>query len=313
MIPFSFSGEESQFVIGHRLMFGKFGSICGAYQIKLEADILLVAKLVDFEEIGAVDACGKLKTEELNHYPTVKRHAIEMQMKLLDLYGQRVYANAIKIGLDIIERVTFCDVATDAESQDRNDFLTEIYVKLIDCYIKVEKYKKALDMVGKLRRLADVEKFVGVLVNEAIALGKTDEDYQQSIELMHKAQRLYPRNELVNKTLKDLQAEHREYMTATKTFMMKAFQVKEPTALSSSSPAQNKKEMDPKTPLGDSKLAEIIRSFNQIDIGNGIPLVGHTPDELNLMKEAIKQTPNYQLKMTKNHDGQTIYTIVKAD
>lgn len=69
-------GEESQFVIGYRLMFGAIGNDCGAYRIKPKADILMVAKLVDFEEIGIENACDKLTTDELHHYPTVKFHIL---------------------------------------------------------------------------------------------------------------------------------------------------------------------------------------------------------------------------------------------
>lgn len=299
-------GEESQFLIGYRLMYGAIGSVCGSYRIKPKADILLVTKLVDFEEIGTEDACDKLSADELHHYPTVKRRAIEMQAKMYDLYEQRAYSNAIKIGLDIMERVTFCDISSEADTHDRSEFLANIYVKLIDCYIKVEKYKKALDLVGKLRKLTNAEQFVDVLVNEAIALGKTADTFQQPIELLRKAQRLYPRNEMVQKTLNDLQDEHRKYTASTKSFMMKAFQVKTPAAAAASSKSAVQATPD------DPKLTEIIRSFNEIDIGDGIPLVGYTPSELKMVKEAVKQTPNYRLKVTQDHDGHTNYTIIKT-
>lgn len=78
-----------------------------------------------------------------------------------------------------MERVTFCDISSDTEKHNRSEFLANIYVKLIICYIKAEKYKKSLDLVNKLRKLA-----VDVLVNEAIALGKTADTYQQPIELL---------------------------------------------------------------------------------------------------------------------------------
>lgn len=302
-------GEEAQFLIGHRLMYGDVGNVCGPYRIKPKADILLVAKLVNFEEIGTEDACENLSADELHHYPTVKRHAIEMQKKMADLYGQEAYTNAIKIGLDIIQRVTLCDASTDAtESKDRMEFLANIYVTCIDCYVKVKKYKKALDMIGKLRRMTDVERFVDVLVNEAIALGKTADNYKQPIELLRKAQRLYPDNELVRDVLTGLESEHQKYMASTKAFMMKAFQVKTPPKAAAVALTTALKK-----PSDDRKLTDIIRSFNNVDIGNGIPLVGYTPGELNEVKEAIKQTPNYQLDETKHHDGQTNYTITKAE
>lgn len=316
-------GEESQFVIGYRLMYGAIGNALGTYRIKPKADILLVAKLVDFEEIGAADACNQLTTDELHDYPTVKLRANEMQAKMFDCYEQRSFVNAIKIGLDIVERVTFCDISTAADTQDRNEFLANIYVKLIDCYVKMERYKKALDMVGKLRKLANVERFVDVMVNEAIALGKTADNYEQPIELLRKAQRLYPLNESVHKVLNDLQDEQRKYLASTKAFMMKAFQTKtqpsataasKATATASASKSQeNAKTSTSSAPADDPKLTAIIQSFNEIDIGDGMPLVGYTRDELNKVREACKKTSNYQLKVKRSHDGQTTYMIVKVE
>lgn len=308
-------GEEAQFVISYRLMYGELGTICGAYRIKPKADILMVAKLLDFEEIGSENACQQLTPEQLKDYPTLKQQLVEMQTKMADLYGKRAYGNAIKIGLDIIETATFCEVSTNTdESHDRNEFLIGIFVTLIDCYVHVEKYEKALIMVEKLRRLTNVERFVGVMVNQAIALGKTGDNYKEPIAIMSKAQRLYPNNELVNKTMNGLQEEHRKYTTATKSFMMKAFQVKTPAAAPAAPTAAKQNDTEAiDAGQGDPKVTEVFKLFDEIDIGNGLPLIGYTAEDLSIFKEAIKQSPNYRLKMTKTHDGQTNYTIVKTE
>lgn len=312
-------GEESQFLIGHRLMFGAIGSVCGSYRIKPKADILLVTKLVNFEEIGAEDACDKLNADDLRHYPTVRARVNEMQAKMFDLYDRRAISNAIKIGLEIIERVSYCDILTAADTEDSRELLTSIYVKLIDCFVKVERYKKALDMIESLRKLTNTERFVEVMVNEAIALGKTGDNYKEPIELLRKAQHLYPLNETVHTVLNELQNEQRKYLASTKEFMMKAFQTKPQSTSKATAQAtvgnsnENvKTSSSSSTPADDPQLTGIIQSFNEIDIGYGIPLVGYTHGELTKVKEACKQTSNFQLKVTKNHDGETTYTIVKT-
>lgn len=293
-------GEESHFIIGYKLMYGELGDMSGETKIKPKADVLLVAKLVDFEEIGSENACEKLTEEELHQYSTVKAKAIEMQKNLNDLYGQGRYAQAISRSLEIIQRLRFCEIQHDEEQKDRNQFLADVYVKLIDCNVKKERYEKACEAIQELRHLTNVDNLVDVLVNEAIARSKTEDSYENSIELMRKAQSRHPRNELVNNTLNDLQAARDKYKNETKSFMMKAFQQKPQKPAAQKVSAQEEQS--------DSELVKIIKSFDKIDIGTGIPLVGYTPDELEMVQEAVKKTP-YKVQAIRNHDGKLGYFI----
>lgn len=296
-------GEEAQFIVGYKKMFGVHGDMICPFKVKPKADVLLVAKLVDFEEVGSTDACDQLTEEDLHHYPTVKLKAIEMQKKLNEFYRRQCFSRAILLCLEIIQRIEFCDAAEDDVRKDKHQFLTDIYVKLIDCYIQRDKFQKAVNAVNQMRQLANVEEFVDVLVNEAIALSKIGDDFNPSIKLLRRAQQLYPRNELVHKTLNDLCSAREKYNNETKNFMMKAFQQK-------SKPPNAPKPSAQKEVI---KLDEIIKSFKDIEIGNqGIPLIGYTPDELQLVKEAIQQNPEYKVQAVTNHDGKVHHVIKRS-
>lgn len=298
-------GEEAQFIIGYKKMFGEQGDMNCPFKVKPKADVLLVTKLVDFEEVGSADACEQLTDEDLHHYPTVKLKAIEMQKKLNELYRERRYSQAILLCLDIIQRIQFCDVQDDDVEKDKHQFLTSVYVKLIDCYVRRDKFQKAVGAVKQMRQLANVEEFVDVLVNEAVALSKVSDDYNTSIKLLRRAQQLYPRNELVHKTLNDLCSAREKYNNETKNFMMKAFQQK-PKPQISPKPSAQREEVN-------AKLTEIIKSFKNIEIGHlGIPLIGYTPDELQLVKEAIQQNADYKLQAITNHDGKVHHVIKRS-
>lgn len=296
--------EESQFVIGYEWMYGKFGHMVGEIKVKPEADVLLVVQLVNFQEIGADNACDRLTDQQLEHFPTVKPRALEMQKKVLDLHGKHKFSSAIQLSLKIIEHIQFCEAETEDEVQEKNEFLAEVYTKLIDCYVKAENYKKACNMIHDLRQLTDVEQNVSALTNEAIALSKIGDDFNRPIELLRKAQKLEPNSEWVNKTLIDILDARDKYKNDTKCFMMKAFQVKPDEQMQA-----NKAKIE--APV-NQKLLDIIKSFNDIDIGSGIPLTGYTNDELKMVEVVILHEPNLKLQVTRNHDGQLNYTIKKT-
>lgn len=296
-------GEESQFVIDYKLMFGELGHEVGdLHKIKPQADVLLVAKLVDFEEIGAENACENLTDEELRTFSAVKSKALEMLAQTKDLNTKGSYAHGINVGLQIIDRLRFCEVDNDEEIKEKCKLIDDVFIELIDCYVKVEKYKKALSMISQLRESMDVDKNINLLVNEAIAYNKLDGDFERSIELLRKAQMIDPHSKLVNHTLSEVQKKRDKYKNDTKEFMRKAFQVK-------NQPAPKKVEKTSE----NEKLAEIVKSLSSIDIGSGIPLVGYTPNELKEIEDALKRdNQGYKLQVATGNDGKLNYTIKKS-
>lgn len=292
-------GEESHFIIDHTLMYGTHGIITGRIKIKPKADVLLIVKLIDFHEIGSEAACEQLSNDELRQFRLVKEKAIEMQLKASDFSRKHLYSHAIRVNLEIIQRILFCDIENEDEIDDKTKLLADIYAKLIDCYIKVEDYKRAHSMVNDLRKISDVDQNVNVLVNESIALGKIDDDYKRSIELLRKAQKIDPHNERVNNVLADMQKAHDKYQKDTKSFFQKAFQSK---------PQPRAKASDEKD---KGSITEIIKSFGNIDIGSDIPLIGYTANELKKIEAAIKDDPTYRLQVIPDAKGQLKYSIKK--
>lgn len=294
--------EESQFVIDCKLLYGKFGHVTGVYKIKPNADVMLVAKLVDFREIGSEHACDNLTDEELRQFAVVKVKALEMFHQVKDLQRKNSYAHAIDVGSKIMDRLRFCAIENGEEEKEKRKFIADIYVVLIDCYVKVEKYKKVVSMVNELRGFIDIDSNVNVLVNEAIAYSKIGDDFNRAIGLLCKAQQIDPHSKLVNDTLADVQKARQKYKDDTKEFMRKAFQMK----------PQNKPAAKDTDAKDKSKLAEVIKSFDAIDIGSGIPLVGYTPNELKEIEDELKSKSGYKLQVGTKNNGETSYTIRKS-
>lgn len=297
-------GEEAQFVIGNKLMFGDFGHVVGVHNVKPKSDVLLVAKLVDFVEIGSENACAQLTDEELRQFSSVKGKALEMLAQVNDLKEKRSYAHAISVGMQIIDRIRFCTIESDEEKTEKSELLNDVGIMLIDCYVKAEKYQKAITMIDHLRRSMDVDNNVSVLVNEAIAYSKIGDDFTRPIQLLHMAQRIHPHNNLVNGLLAEIQQKQKKYENDTKEFMRKAFQMK-------SLNKPERKEVEKSS--GNPKLTEIIKSLSTIEIGSGIPLVGYTPNELKEIEDALKHDgQGHELEVTAGNNGKRNYTIKKS-
>ena len=65
--------EEAQFIIDYKLMFGEMG--CPP-RIKPKADILLVAKLIDFVDTGDENACDSLPQEDRRKFSVLKEKVL---------------------------------------------------------------------------------------------------------------------------------------------------------------------------------------------------------------------------------------------
>lgn len=293
-------GEESHFIINYKLMFGEFGHDGGNIKIKPKSDILLVAKLVNFREIGSENACDELSSEELRKFQAVKEKVAEMQKKVADLCRKCEFSRAIHVSLQIIQRLQFCDIENDNERKEMNQIIADVYEKVIDYNIKIDNYKDALTYVDRLRKIVNVDKKVYVLVNEAIARSKIDDDYSRAIGLLRKAQQLNPHDEKVNTTLNNIQKACDKYRNETKTFFQRAFQSKpQPKATKT----QGKGDCD--------KMTEIMETFGKLDIGSNTPLIGYTAHELKIVEEAVKNNPSYELQINCVSDGQRKYSIKK--
>lgn len=291
-------GEESHFIIGYELMFGEFGHVAGNVKIKPKADILLVAKLVNFREIGSENACDELTSDQLLKFGLVKAKVVEMQKKIMDLCRKGEWHRAVQVNLQILQRLQFCDVENDDELKKKDQLFAEVYEKLIECYVKVENYKEAIENVTNLRKISNIDENINVLVNEAIARSKIDDNYNRSIGLLRKAQQLDPHNERVNNTLNDIQQARDKYKNEMKGFLQRAFQLKpQPKVIKVNGDRDN--------------VTNIMATFAKLDIGSSTPLVNYTAHELKLVEEAVKKNASYELDVANGSNGQRKYSIKK--
>lgn len=293
-------GEEAHFIIDHSLMYGKYGVVPGRVKVEPDADVLLVAELVNFYETGSENACEDLSADELRQFHLVKNKVSKMQLKAIDFKRNHLYSHAIRVNLEIIQRVLFSDIANENEMIAKNKLLADVYAHLIGCYIKVEDFKKAHSMINDLRKISDVDQNVHVLLNEAIALSKIDDNYDQSIGLLRMAQKIDPHNSDVNSILDEMLKARDKYKEETKTFFQRAF--------------QSKPQPKAKEPEGKYKesLQEIIKSIGNIDIGADVPLIGYTEQDMKKIEEAIKHVPSYELRVTRDAKGQLNHSIKKV-
>lgn len=162
-------GEESHFIINYRLMFGELGHMLGDVKVKPKADVLLVAKLIDFREVGCANACSTLSEDELRQFSVVKEKIVDMMKKVYDFYRKGLYSRATAVNMEIIQRLQYCNTENDDEEKERTQLLADVYAKYIECCIKMEDYKRAVSMVDELGRISDIHKNITVLINAAIA------------------------------------------------------------------------------------------------------------------------------------------------
>lgn len=223
-------GEESHFIIDSKLMFGKHGMVIGDTIIKPNADILLVAKLIDFDEVGAEDACDSLTEDELRRFCNIKKNVAQMLQSANDKMRTGSYKASIRVCLNVVSHLKFCEIGSVDEKRSMEQLMADAMAKLIKCYVKEEKYKKADAFVKELRLFSNVDQNVNVLIYEAIALSKIGDDFKRPIELLRNAQRIEPHNELVNKTLSGIFEAKAKYDNDAQEFknrMKRAFQLKE--------------------------------------------------------------------------------------
>lgn len=215
--------EEAHFIIEYKLMFGEMG--CPP-RIKPRADILLVARLIDFVEVGNENACDDLSEEDRRKFRILKDKIDEMYKKSLDHYRNKRYKYSIKVGHQIVRHLEFCQVADETEQVEQQRILNDLYIHLSACYFKAEDWKKTCLMVNELRRRGNVDGNVTILFYEAIALSHIENNFRRSIELLRSAQKIEPNNELVNRTLNEILAKEQKYEKEQKEMWQRVFKAK---------------------------------------------------------------------------------------
>lgn len=91
--------EEAQFIIDYKLMYGEMG--CPP-RIKPKADVLLVARIISFDETGDENACDDVPEEDRRKFHVLKDKIVQMHKKALDHFKNNRYRYAIKVCIVII-------------------------------------------------------------------------------------------------------------------------------------------------------------------------------------------------------------------
>ncbi|XP_031632253.1 inactive peptidyl-prolyl cis-trans isomerase shutdown-like [Contarinia nasturtii] len=215
--------EEAQFVIDYKLMFGEMG--CPP-RIKPKSDVLLVAKLISFDEIGDEHACDEISEEDQRKFHVIKDKIDEIYKKSLDHIKNKRYRYAITASQTALRKLEWCQVADEKEETEQQSFINKLYIQLADCYIQVENWKKCCLMINELRRRSNISQNVSVMLNEAIALSNIEETFGRSIKLLRAAQQIEPQNEMVNKTLAEILEKDAKYKKEQQEMWKRALDLK---------------------------------------------------------------------------------------
>lgn len=217
-------GEEAQFLISYKFMYRDLG--CPP-RIPMKADILLVAKLINYIDIGDANACDDVPAADRRKFNVVRDKVDLLHKKALDDMRNKRYGQAIGVYQKAIRNLDFCTLANEEEQVQQQKMLFEYYVDLAECYVHSGNWKKVCVAVNELRRrnAGYVKRNVNILLNEAIAVSHIEDDYGRSIGMMKKAQLLDPCNERVNRELNNLIAKKEKYDKEYKAMCQKAFGV----------------------------------------------------------------------------------------
>lgn len=200
--------------------------MCLYLYIQPKANVLLVAKMVRFEDIGDDKACDDLTQEERRKFHVLKDKVVEMQKKALDHYKNKRYRHAISVGQSAIKNLELCNVANESEQAEQQKMLIDLYKHLCDCYIKTQDWKKACIMVNELRHRTKDKQNVEIMLNEAIALSNIEDDFKRSIAILRKAQKIDPHNESINIELSKQISKQQEYEKGQKKMWSRALEIK---------------------------------------------------------------------------------------
>lgn len=291
-------GEEAQFVISYELMFGPLGS---PPRVPAKADILMVAQLMNIEEVGDENAIESLPDENRKKFAYVEEKAEDVIKKAHDLYKQGRYSHACRNFHTVVSSLELCHLANQDEQDRQQAFLVKVYTQLMQCYIQMEDWKKACAMFNQLKgiKAADINKNFQAQLNNGIALGKLGE-FSRALEFLRAAQRINPHNEAVNKELVAINKTKQKVEEQERDFWRKAYSIvdKRETA---------KPVAKEPTDAFKEKIVDFLNN-KQLDT---YPLNRLTAEEIKCVDEILAQEVNCRLTIDEMADGSKVCSIVK--
>lgn len=289
-------GEEAQFVISYELMFGSMGS---PPRIPAKADVLMVAQLLNIEEIGDENAIEDLPQEDRRKFPLVEQKGNEVMKKAHDLYKQGRYSHACRNYHSVASSLELCNLANEDEQQRQQTFLIKVYTQLMKTYIKMEDWKKVCAMFNQLKTIptSDFGRNFQAQLNHGIALGKLGE-FDKALTHLRIAQHICPHNVDVNRELIVVNEIKLKNETEEKKFWQKAMKIAQPVA----------KETNGRS---NTELKEKIGNFLNNDQLDKCRLGGLTKKEIDFVDEMLANRLNCKLTVDTMADGSSVHSIIK--
>lgn len=215
-------GEEAEFVIDYRLMFGTLGLVP---RIKQKADILLAVKLVDFTEVGGASDGGAQSRADRRKFANVKPKATDMHAKALSFGRCERYRNATRTLLSAVQMLELSHLAGEAEQREQRQMLIRFYGDLMELYAKANEHRKVCTMINELRRLKCIKRDVNVLLHEAIAVSNIENTAHRALQILEQCERIEPANGLVAGVKVTILAKQKKYEEDTKSLWQRAFRL----------------------------------------------------------------------------------------
>uniref|UniRef100_A0A1Y9H221 peptidylprolyl isomerase n=1 Tax=Anopheles dirus TaxID=7168 RepID=A0A1Y9H221_9DIPT len=273
--------EEAQFVISYLALYGEVG--CPP-RIKPKADGLFVIRLISASAAYDGEALTKLDETERRSYATVKDKVAETRQYAKDCFQRNLVPNAIVKYLEAVDTLQMCHLKDEAEEREQQQTLITLYTSLAVCYNRREQPKDACRMVNELSRLCDINRHAKILYQEGKALLKLGE-YERSRKSLLRAQKLEPRDENIQQTLKELNTCSAKHQSEERLIWSRAFGIA----------AQKKEEMSKEETAFVDNVKESMKQFLEDDKCSTLPL----PDGLSEKEVTILQNlaDEFQLKL----------------
>lgn len=194
-------GEESQFLISYRALFGAMG--CPP-RIKPKADALYIITVLEATNIGDDQALESISNEDKNKFSVVKTKVYILMNSAREKYKTGRTNDAIRSWRKAVEVLQFCQLKDMTEQAEQTALLETLFTNLAVSYNKEDRPLQTLSIINDLRRIADVNQMCKVLFQEGRALIKIGE-YDKAKTKLAKALNLQPLNKEVVKELELLE------------------------------------------------------------------------------------------------------------
>lgn len=282
-------GEEAQFVITYKLLFGELG--CPS-RIKPKANGLFIINLLKISLTGDETGVDKLSESDKRKFAIVMPKARAVHTKGKDVFNLRNWPAAARLFHKAILSLETCQLANIEEQKEQQAFIVQMYTNLAVCYNQMGLPAKTCSMCNEISRISDISKNKKALFHEGRALLKLGE-FKKAETKLKKALKLAPADTEIGKELRLLAEKFHVHTNEEKQIWQRAFGNMTPLA---SNPTPSVVDE-----VGDRFRAmtlENLKIFNQNSTQSSLQLPpGLSLSEMDCVKDLIRDMP-IQMKLT---------------